>query len=116
MISHVNEAAKANVWVLAGSHKIFQEKEEEERKKGQMEEGKEGGRNRFETWLALEAAAQRTGGSPGLSPGIETLPAVTEFTGEPENLARKFCFKGLPPAPERCVFSGPLTGLRCHST
>ena len=36
-----------------------------------MEEGKEGGRNRFESWLAVEAAAQRTGGSPGLSPGIE---------------------------------------------
>lgn len=71
------------------------------RKDSQEEEG---GRNRFETWLALEAAAQRTGGSPGLSPGIEN-PSQDRFTGGLREPGRKFCFKGFPSSPRALCLS-----------
>ena len=70
-----------------------------------MEEGKEGERNRFESWLAVEAAAQRTGGSPSLSPGIENpsrQDGVHRRTREPgpEVLFQR----ASSPVPERCAF------------
>lgn len=89
-----NEAAKAVSGMWWALSKIFQGKKEKKkkRKEGQMEEGRE-----KEIGLSLGWPwKQQLPGSPGLSSGIasESLPA--EFTGEPETLARKFCFKGLP--------------------
>lgn len=69
-----HEAVKAMSGIGGLSAKFFRKrrKKKKGRKKDRWrKEGKEGRTNQFESWLAVEAAAQRTGGSPGLSPGIE---------------------------------------------
>ena len=74
MVDSQYEAVKAMSGTGGLSAKFFRErrKKKKGRKKDRWrKQGKEGGRNRFESWLTLEAAAQRIGGSPGLSPGIE---------------------------------------------